>query len=131
MESTQLDPGQVISRYLAGQLSADECVAFERSVFENSALREDIERTLQLKEGLARLKQRGELDSLVRGSRNRWLPYAAAAALTVIAFGIAWRFAPFRSPETALAASPSAFASQPSPLPVLGSYVLARTRSAE
>jgi hypothetical protein len=129
MESSQSDPGQVISRYLAGQLSADECADFERSVFERSSLREEIERTLKLKEGLARLRGRGELDSLIqRSPSRRWLPYATAAALTLAAFGIAWRFAPFKTPELYLAASPAAFATQHEAPQVVASYVLARLR---
>src|SRR5438309_3652689 len=114
MESTQLDPGQVIARYLAGQLPAEQILRF--------------------KEGLARLQERGELAALLQApAPRRWLPYAAAAAIVaataIVALG-ALLWLNLSGPATSLLArSPGEFAAyQGQPPPIIGTYVLARTR---
>lgn len=116
-------------RYLGGRLSSAEEAEFERALPERPDLREQIEQVLKLKEGLERLAERGELDALLRTpARPRWLPYAAAAAVAVIALAALARFYLPGPPSRLLALSPREFVSaQPSP-PVVASYVLARTR---
>jgi hypothetical protein len=129
MEPTQINTEQLIARYLAGQLPANESDAFERAVSEDPNLRDKTEQVLRFREGLARLRERGELDTLVRTpAPRRWLPYAVAAGVAVAALGILpWLNQP--PPLALLARSPSEFATrQLEPPPVLGSYVLARTR---
>src|SRR5712691_3507721 len=111
MESTQIDARHVIARYLAGQLPDDESDAFERALSERPELRDQTEQTLRFKEGLARLQERGELAALLQPSaRNRWLPYAAAAALATVALGTFLWFNLPRSSSALLARSPSEFA---------------------
>jgi hypothetical protein len=129
MESTQPDTEHVIPRYLAGQLSARESEEFERALSERADLCDETEQVLKFKEGLTRLRERGELDELLRArSVDRWLSYAAAAAVVIFCLAtLVWFYLP-RGSSTVLALSPGQFASgHPAP-PVLGTYVLARTR---
>lgn len=130
MASAQSDAEDVVLRYLTGQLTPAERDAFERAVTERPELREQTELVLKLKEGLARLHERGELDALLRAPRRpSWLPYAAAAAVAIISL-IAWAWFYLRvAPSNPLALSPQQFVSaQQPPARVVGSYVLARTR---
>jgi hypothetical protein len=129
MASTQPEAEDLVPRYLAGQLTPAESEAFERALSERAELRDQTEQALKLKEGLARLHERGELDALLRApARPRWLPYAAAAAVAMISLAtLAWLYLP-RSASSLLALSPQQLASGQRPLPVVGSYVLARMR---
>jgi hypothetical protein len=125
-----MDIEEVFARYLAGRLPAGESEAFEEYVAGHPEICKDLEQTLRLKEGLARLRERGELTALLgaHGPR-RWFPYAAAAAvlLTLLA-SILWLQRRSAAPG-ALFLSPSAIAAiHHQPSPVVGSYVLARTR---
>ena len=116
-------------RYLAGQLTPAEQDAFERALAERPELREQTEEVLKLREGLARLRERGELDALLRATARPWVAYAAAAAVAIITLvGLAW-FYSSATPPKLLALSPAQFVSGGhAPAPVAGSYVLARTR---
>ncbi len=131
MESIQINARQLISRYLAGHLSANESEAFERALSEQPELRAETERFLKFKEGLARLHERGELDTLIHASApHRWLPYAAAAATIVIAVlgGLFWFQLSSRAP-TLVALSPSQLTARGHEAPpILGTYLLERTR---
>jgi hypothetical protein len=130
MESTQFDARQMIPRYLAGQLPVKERDAFERALSERPDLRDETEHFLKFREGLARLHDRGELDSLMQGPvPRRWQPYAAAAAVAIVTFGgLLWFQASSRTPAV-LALSPKGFTTAGRETPsILGSYILARTR---
>jgi len=129
MEPTQIDAERLIGRYLAGQLAAHESDAFEQAVSERPELREKTEQLLKLREGLARLREQGELDALLRTpARGRWLSYAAVAAVTAAALGfVLWLNRPLAMPLLASSAGELAGSRLESP-PVLHSYVLARTR---
>lgn len=119
-----------VARYLAGHLAAEEREAFERSLPENRELREQTELDLKLSEGLARLRERGELDALLRERAPSRLPlYAAAAAVALISLlGLPWFYLSASRPSL-LALSPQQFASAQHPSPtIIGSHVLARTR---
>jgi len=123
----------MISQYLAGQLPANESDAFERSLSEQPDLRDATEQILKFKEGLARLHERGELDALLRApSPRRWLPYAAAAALAIVALGgLLWSQLSSRA-HAMLALSPQAFETRGNAAhSIVGSYLLARTRGGE
>jgi len=75
MDRTQIDAEQVVARYLAGRLPATESDAFERYVSEHPEICNELEQTLKFREGLARLRERGELDALLQEPRpRRWLP---------------------------------------------------------
>ena len=130
MESKRADAEHVIPRYLAGRLPANESDAFERSLSERQELRDETEDLLKLREGLARLRERGEIEALLRSAGpRRWVPYAAAAALAVVCLAaLLWSYLPRPAPAL-LALSPAALAAnQHQPAPVLGTYVLARMR---
>ena len=130
MAFTRPDSDDLVPRYLAGQLTPAESEAFERALTERAELREQTELALKLREGLARLHERGELDAVLRTpARTVWLPYAAAAAIAVMSISaLAWFFLP-GSPASRLLISPPQIASgQHRPPAVAGSYVLARLR---
>ena len=120
----------MISRYLAGHLPVTESEAFERALSEQPELRDQVDQHLRFKEGLARLHERGELDTLIRETApRRWLPYAAAAALTIVTFGgLIWFQVSSRAPAL-LALSPTEFATPGHESPsIVGTYTLARMR---
>lgn len=129
MVSTQPDAAELILRYLAGRLTPAERDAFERALPARPELREHAEQVLKLQEGLARLRERGELEPLLRArAPRRWLPYAAAAAVAALSL-LAWAWFYLAGPSRLLALSPTQFvSSQHPPPPVIGSYVLARVR---
>src|SRR5882672_12471645 len=130
MVSTQIDARNVIPLYLTGQMPANESDALERALSEEPELRDEMDRILRFKEGLTRLHERGELDSLIRApARRRWLPYAAAAGVAIFTFGaLLWLQVSNRAPAI-LALSPQDFATRGHKAPsILGSYMLARTR---
>ena len=125
-----MDAEQVIVPYLAGGLPADESDAFEQYVSEHPGICAEIEQALKFKEGLARLRERGELDALLRApASRRWVPYAAAASVALATLaGLLWL--QLRSPAPAiLFLAPSELAARHhQTVTVRGSYVLARTR---
>jgi hypothetical protein len=132
MDSTPIDASQLIGRYLAGQLPPEESDAFERSLCEHPEIRDETERTLRLKEGLARLRERGELNALLQAApARRWPRYAVAAAVASLAFGILAWFYPRSPTPGVLGLSPSDFAEPHRESPsVLGIYELSHTRGA-
>jgi len=130
MDTTQPDTEELIAGYLAGRLPTGRNDAFEKSITEDSQVRQRIEQTLKFKEGLARLRERGELASLLRAApARRWVPYAAAAAVAAFTAATAlWLAVRGAAPEV-LVRSPTDLATRRhSAPPILGSYVLARTR---
>ena len=85
MAPEPLDQEQAIPLYLAGQLTPEERAAFERTLSESAELRAQTEVVLKLREGLARLHERGELAPyLRRPAQPRWLRYARAAAVAAV-----------------------------------------------
>lgn len=130
MDTTQMDAEQVIVPYLAGGLPADESDAFEQYVSENPGICAEIEQTLKFKEGLARLRERGELDGLLRApAPRRWVSYAAAASVAlVIVAGLLWLQLRSAAPAILFRAPGELAARQHQTVTIRGSYVLARTR---
>jgi hypothetical protein len=130
MDAGDIDQDQVIARYLSGRLADDESEAFEQYLAEHPQIYAEIEQTLRFKEGLARLRERGELNTLLRGpATRRWVPYAAAASVAAVTVA-ALLWLQLRSPTPGmLFLSPSELAARHhEPIAVRGSYVLARTR---
>jgi hypothetical protein len=82
------DPLTAPHRYLADLLTESERQAYEASLVRDPELLRELEATARLKLGLLRLRERGELDGLIRESRRtNWqyfLPIAAALAALVI-----------------------------------------------
>lgn len=119
----------VIASYLAGRLPVSESDAFEQAVADHPEICRSVEQTLKFKEGLARLRERGELSALLRApAPRRWIPYAAAASVALATLAsVLWL--QLRSPAAAmLFLSPADVASRHAGAAVSGSYVLARTR---
>src|SRR4029453_3357903 len=65
MERQRIDDEHIVARYLAGQLDEAEAAAFEKHYENDRDVVREIERTLRMKEGLAVLNERGELDALM------------------------------------------------------------------
>jgi hypothetical protein len=125
-----MDAEHVVVPYLAGRLPADDSDAFEQYVSEHPEICAEIEQTLKLTEGLARLRERGELDGLLRApASRRWVPYAAAAsvALATVA-GLLWLQLRSAAPAILFHAPSELAARQHHTVAIRGSYVLARTR---
>ena len=129
MERLRIDKEHIVARYLADQLDAADREAFETHYTDNPEMVREIERTLRLKEGLAVLQERGELDSLMR-TRRRWnLPLALAAAALLAAAGI-WLWMAPHTPAP-LAGELIALADSSGHAPeVRATYLLARARGA-
>jgi hypothetical protein len=126
MDSTHSDAADQIANYLAERLPASRMDEFEQRVFRDSGLRSELEQTLKLKEGLAILRARGDLDGLLRApSTRRWPLYAAAASVAFVSL-VAALWLQLRSPvPSALLVVPSGSAQR---APLAGAYTLARTR---
>jgi hypothetical protein len=112
-------------RYLANQLTFEERVAFESALHEDPGLLADVEATARLKVGLARLREKGELEALLqdtpRGSLGKWLPLAAGLAALTIGVMV-WQPAPRPAPTLLTRSAGHS-------LPVLASVAVFRKRS--
>jgi hypothetical protein len=88
MDRHIIDNQHLIERYLAGQLDAAQSAEFEAYYARHPEVVRDIERLLRLKEGLAVLEERGELDAIVR-RRDYWRPaLGLAAGIAVLVVGV-------------------------------------------
>jgi len=105
--STFRDDPMIASRYLADQLTESERSAYEAALEQDPEVLKELEATARLKVGLHRLREGGELEGLMRGSRVLRSPavlaMAAAVAAIVIGLGV-WRFG-FESARTPLLAA--------------------------
>jgi hypothetical protein len=121
---------QLTGRYLAGQLTADEARNFEEAMLQRPELLAEVELARTVKLGLRTLRERGELESLVRarhGTARRYLATAAAVALAVVGY---WWLANQRAPVM-LASSLSELGAHASTASVSGEYLVARIRGSE
>lgn len=88
--------------YVIGRLSDEELRAFEERLVRDPALARELDKSVQLGEGLAELRRQGYF---ARASRSRmlqsWLPTLAAAAVAGVAIALLWS----RSPEPVLMGS--------------------------
>jgi hypothetical protein len=131
LDEKRMQNEHIVARYLANQLSQTDAERFEEHYLRNPDAVREIERDLRLKEGLAVLRDSGELDALVRG-QPRWarpLPMGAAlaAALAICVVGVAlWRSARITGPIVGVLAEISSY--QRSPSAIAGTYVLATVR---
>lgn len=130
MDRKQIEDEHIVARYLADQLSPAEVLEFEAYYTQHPTMVREIEYALRLKEGLATLRDRKELDALMRARRRRWaMPLSIAAAIAVAIIG-GWTW--YGAPRSAPVASTleELMAETNSPLPIGGKYLLVRTRSA-
>ena len=120
-----------IASYLAGRLPASESEAFEQAVADDPGICREIEQTLKFREGLARLRERGELSALLRSpAPRRWFPYAAAASVALATLAsVLWLQLRTAAPSPLFLSRSDVAARHASPA-IRGSYVLARMRGA-
>jgi hypothetical protein len=132
MDRKQIEAEHIVARYLADQLSAEEAEAFEAYYTQHPSMVREIEYTLRLKEGLATLRDRQQLEGLMKARRWRWaLPLSIAAAVTAAALGTwTWYGSPNDSPIAA-GTLEALMENSPATLPLSGKYMLVRVRSAE
>jgi ferric-dicitrate binding protein FerR (iron transport regulator) len=78
-----------IARYLAGRLSASETREFEALYSGQPDIVQELEETARFREGLAALRERGEIEALVRTQprRGRWVQFGIAASLAILFVG--------------------------------------------
>jgi hypothetical protein len=129
MDSTHTDTADLIANYLAGRLPANRVDAFEQDVSRDPKIRNELEQTLKLKEGLALLRERGELRALLQAApRRRWPLYAAAASAAFVSLVVAlWLQLRTTEPSVLL---PSVSGLAQSHAPLAATYTLARMRGA-
>lgn len=129
------DDAGIAQRYLAGQLSPPEQEAYEQYFIHNPDVVRELEATARMKVGLASLRDRGQLDSLLQvapttSRRAALMAIAASVAVIAIVVGL-WR--DVRAPDsTALVASATRLIdSSGKPLAVGAIYAVMRTRATE
>ncbi|HEY6123277.1 MAG TPA: hypothetical protein VIV63_01400 [Steroidobacteraceae bacterium] len=116
-------------RYVAGTLSEEELAEFEAAMIERPQLAADVNVRRRIKAGLSLLEERKELDPLLEpeAGRPRYLRYAAAAAVMVVAIGLWTTWHTDLTPSAhALFASAETGGSK-----IAASFMLVRTRSAD
>jgi hypothetical protein len=95
MDRKDVSDRHVAERYLAGQLSDSEAAQFEALCATSPDVVRDVEEIMRMKEGLATLRARGELDTIVRRS-VRWYRrptlLALAASIAAVSVGTALWF---------------------------------------
>jgi len=132
MDRRQIDSEHIVARYLADQLSPAEAEAFEAYYIQHPSMVREIEYALRLKEGLATLRDRRELDTLVQARHTRWGTTLSIAAVLVAALIGGWTWYGARSSPAVLAPTMEALVAESKlALPLGGKYLLVRTRSAQ
>lgn len=132
MDRKQIDDEHIVARYLADQLSPAEAEAFEAYYTQHPKMVREIEYALRLKEGLATLRDRQQLDALLKARRWRWaMPLSIAAALVGVLIGTwTWYGAP-GGPSPVAASLTELATGSSAAIPLGGKYLLVRVRSAE
>lgn len=136
MQSVIDDPTRA-SRYLADQLTDEECAQYEAQFLQDPDAVKELEATARLKIGLQRLRRNGELSELIAGTGaahpgRTWM-LALAASVCAIIIGVSlWypRTGSNGSGAPLLAATASAFKDRSGHgLSVLATAPLFRTRA--
>jgi hypothetical protein len=119
-----------VKDYVEGRLSDADREAFEQQLLQDPTVAQELEELLQLREGLAMLRDQGELLALRRPrQRGWWWGVAGAAAASLAAILIYNVFLPARSPT--IAPSIAALrAHAPDSEPLAKVYTFARVRDA-
>lgn len=129
MDARQIDSEHIVERYLANQLDEADVAEFEAYYTRNPDVVRDIERTLRLKEGLAVLRDRAELETLIRARPGWVMPAALAAALAVAIIG-AWLWTSRVMPVTVAGTLAQLTDSRGHTVGIANTLVLARMRGA-
>jgi hypothetical protein len=131
MDRKQIEEEHIVARYLADQLSPAEAEAFEAYYTQHPSMVREIEYTLRLKEGLATLRDRQQLDGLMKARRWRWaLPLSIAAAIAGTALGT-WTWYGSSGAPVAAGSIEELFHNGQATLPLGGKYMLVRVRSSQ
>src|SRR5262245_39148587 len=129
------DDPTIASRYLAGQLTEPERAAFEADLESDAATLNELEATARLKVGLARLRENGELDALLRPTstfRQVLIGLAATVTIAVIAISFIAGYVRQSTSLPMLAATPASFVdAQGRALPVAATVAVFTKRAAE
>lgn len=128
MDREQINTQHVIPRLLAGQLTAAEEAAFDDFALQHPEIYREVEQTFRFKEGLALLHDQRGVDSQVR--TRSWRSLAAAAAILLACGTLLWTHFRAAPRPVVLAAATENFTRSPArTAPLLGSYILARSRN--
>ena len=120
MDRKQIEDEHIVARYLADQLSPAEVLEFEAYYTQHPTMVREIEYALRLKEGLATLRDRKELDALMKARRARWaMPLSIAAAIAVAIIG-GWTWYGSPQPAPVAATLEALMAETSTPLPIGG-----------
>ena len=133
MDRNQIEAEHIVARYLADQLSPAQAEEFEAYYIQHPSMVREIEHALRLKEGLATLRDRQQLDALLKMRRWRWaLPLSVAAAIAGTALGTwTWFGSPSAGPPAATTLEALFEGGGKTALPVAGRYMLVRVRGAD
>jgi len=138
MNREYIDDHHVVARYLAHRLSEAERIAFEAYYLQHPEMLEELEEAAQLKAGLMRLRDTGELDSLLKPQpwyRQRFYGLRGTiggtlAAVAILTVGAAlWLNRHSAATEPWLAPTPASLLGPlGKPLQVGGIHTILRTR---
>jgi hypothetical protein len=133
MDRRYIDEHHVIARYLADRMTDDERSEFETYYVDHPEVVEEMEAAARFKVGLMRLRDTGELASLLR-SKPRYLQWqflAAAAVVIVLVLGWLYEFSrPAHTQSPLIAATLEAMRTAKGSTPSrVGVYAILRTRS--
>ena len=131
MDRKQIEDEHVVARYLADQLSPAEAAEFEDYYTQHPSMVREIEYALRLKEGLATLEDRQQLDGLMRARRRKWGVPLSIAAATLIALIGAWTWKGSMRDVQVAASIDDLVQVSSAPLPLAGKYLLVRVRGAD
>jgi len=131
MDRNYIDNHHVVARYLADQLSEDERRAFEEHFIANPEMVKEIEAAARVKVGLHKLRETGELESVLKPiawfRNSRYL--ALAASIIVVALGVTlWFGRSAFEPPTLVASVSKLVDGAGKPLAIANSYAILRTR---
>lgn len=132
MDRRQIEDEHIVARYLADQLSPQDAEAFEAYYLQHPSMVREIEYTLRLKEGLASLRDRQQLDGLMKARGWRWaLPLSIAAAIAGTALGTWTWYGSSTAAPVAAGSLEALLENGQATLPLGGKYMLVRVRSGE
>ena len=133
MDRKQIETEHIVAGYLAGQLSPEKAEEFENYYTQHPSMVREIEYALRLKEGLATLRDRQQLDALLKVRRWRWaLPLSVAAAVAGAALGTWTWYGPSAAAPVAAGSLEELLDNRrATALPLAGKYMLVRVRGAD
>lgn len=129
------DDVDIAQRYLAGQLSPPEQEAYEQYFIRNPDAVRELEATARMKVGLASLRDKGQLDSLLQRApttsrRSALMAIAASVAVIAIVVGL-WRDVRVTDGAAIVASATRLLDSSGKPLAVGATYAVMRTRATD